>query len=105
MIFLGFSIIFFPNALLGFFRMELSADVWIRVLGVVLFVVALYYGSAALQRYVPVYKMSVWGRMLVGVTMCLYAYLGLGEPQLYLFAFMDLAVPLWTYLSLKKAGI
>ncbi|MCZ7652095.1 MAG: hypothetical protein M5U13_13415 [Thermoanaerobaculia bacterium] len=95
-----------PNALLALFRLPLTDDVWIRVLGVVALALALYYLLSARHEVVPFFRWTVAGRCGGFVGFTALALLGFGPPALALFGAVDLAGALWTVWALRadRAG-
>lgn len=96
---LGLVLVFIPNLLLSLFGIAPSTDVWIRVLGLVVFMLGVYAWVAA--AYQPFLEASVYTRSAVFVGLGAFALLGLASPMLALFGAIDLAGAVWTWAALR----
>ena len=88
-----------PNALLSLFGIAPTAEVWIRVAGVLAFNIGIYAWVGARHR--PFLEASVYTRALVCAAFVVFALLGLASPVLLLFGLVDLAGGIWTWLALR----
>lgn len=98
---LGVGLALQPNLLLGVFGMPPTGEVWIRVVGVLVFNIGLYYLYAARDEAKGVFRVSVYTRVLVLVSFGAFAVLGLASPVLVLFGLADFAGAVWTFLALR----
>jgi hypothetical protein len=98
---LGLGLAFVPNLLLSVFGMPLTEEVWIRVVGVLVFNIGVYYWFAAKAEAIEVFQASVYTRVLVLASFAAFAALGLASPVLVLFGAADFAGAVWTWFSLK----
>lgn len=98
----GFLVV--PNLVLPMFGMATVDDVWIRVIGLLVLVFGAYYYAMAQHQVLPYYRVSVWGRYVVGLGLVALALLRLGEMPLLLFAGVDIALATWTLLALRQLG-
>jgi hypothetical protein len=98
---LGVTLVFVPNLLLTAFGLPETREVYIRVLGVVVFDLGVYYWFAAASEAVPFFRATVAGRALVLVAFTAFVALGLVSPLLILFGAGDLAGGLWTAWALR----
>ena len=98
---LGVSLTVHPNLLLSIFRIAQTTEVWIRVLGVVVFNIGIYYWYAAQCEAKAFFQASVYARTLVLVAFTIFAVLGLASPMLVLFGAVDFAGAVWTQVALK----
>jgi hypothetical protein len=98
---LGVILLFVPNLLLGLFGFAATAEVWIRVLGVVIINLGVYYWFAAVSESVPFFRASVATRVFVLVAFAGLAAAGLALPTLILFGAVDTLGGLWTHLALR----
>lgn len=96
---LGIVLVFIPNVLLSLFGIAPSTDVWIRVLGLVVFMLGVYVWVAS--AYKPFLEASVYTRSAVFVGLSAFALLGLASPMLALFGAIDLAGAVWTWCALR----
>ncbi len=99
---LGVTLVTVPNLLLGVFGMPRTEEVWIRVVGVLVFNIGVYYWFAALGEATAVFRASVFTRVLVLVAFATLAALGLASPVLVLFGLADFAGAVWTMLALRR---
>lgn len=99
---LGVGLTLAPNLLLGLFGMPATNEVWIRVLGIVVFNVGVFYVTAAKCEARPLFRASVLTRCLVFAAFLVFAVLGLASPVLVLFGIADLAGAVWTYVTLRS---
>jgi len=100
---LGLLLVALPNVVLGQFGFPDAREPWIRVLGVVVVVLGLYYVQAARQEVVAFFRWTIWGRtgILAGFVMLVLA--GLAKPALILFGAVDAAGAAWTALELRSS--
>ncbi len=90
-----------PNALLALCRLPPTREVYIRVLGVVVLTLGLYYVAAARAEAVAFFRWTLWGRPLILATFLALVLLRLGPPVLIVFGAVDAAGALWTTLALR----
>ncbi len=100
---LGLTLMLVPNLLLGVFGMAPTAEVWIRVLGLVVFNIGVYYWYAAKSDARPFFLASVWARAAVPAVFVVFVALGMASPLLVLFGIVDLAGGLWTWAALRSS--
>lgn len=89
-----------PNLVLGLARLPLTHEVWIRVLGVVVFNVGIFYQVSAELNHRALYKASVFCRFLVMVAFLAFVGLKLAPPTLLIFGAVDLLGGVWTLMAL-----
>jgi hypothetical protein len=98
---LGVGLIFAPNFLLSVFGMPQTTEVWIRVVGVVVFNIGVYYWFAAKSEAFPLFRASVYTRTFVLAAFAVFAALGFASPVLILFGAADFAGAIWTHMALR----
>ncbi len=100
---LGVLLSTFPAIVIGPFGFSEARELWIRVLGVVVFVLGCYYVQAARQEVTAFFQWTVWGRgaILVGFTLLVVA--GQAAPALIIFGVVDAAGGAWTALELRAS--
>ncbi len=98
---LGVCLVAVPNLLLGLFLMPETQEVWIRVVGVLVFNIGVYYIYAAKCEATAFFRASVFTRTLVLVAFAIFAVLGLAKPMLVGFGAVDFLGALWTWRKLK----
>ena len=97
---LGAVLLLIPNVLLDVFGIANTEEVWIRVLGMAVFIFGVLYTGAVRADVREMYVASVVGR---GFAVVVLVVLGLttGPWQLILFAALDAAGAAWTWMSLQ----
>lgn len=98
---LGVGLTLVPNLFLSVFGMPPTAEVWIRVVGLLLFNIGVYYVYAAKCEARAFFQATVYTRTLVLVSFAVFAGLGLASPVLVLFGAADFAGAIWTQLALR----
>lgn len=103
---LGVGLTFAPNLLLSVFGMPATSEVWIRVVGVLVFNIGIYYIYAAKCEAKAFFQASVYTRVLVLTSFAAFVALGFASPVLIFFGAVDFAGGIWTQLALRaeKAG-
>lgn len=102
---LGVVLILVPNLLLGLSFMPATNEVWIRVLGVVVFNIGVYYLYAAKCEATALFRASIATRAFVLVAFTSFVLLGLAQPMLMLFGAIDFLGGLWTWRALKRDAL
>ena len=97
---LGMVLLLVPNWFLSIFRIEETDEVWIRILGVLLVTLGVYYWTAARAELGPLMTASAWARWGIVIALVVLA-VTVGPWQLVLFASVDLLGGLWTYLAVR----
>jgi hypothetical protein len=100
---LGLGLLLVPDALLALFGRPPATDPWLRVVGLVVIVVALYYLSAARSGIEAFFRWTTWGRPLAGAALVLMIGAGLLPRFVALLAVLDLAGAVWTAVALHRA--
>ncbi|HEX6747631.1 MAG TPA: hypothetical protein VF092_10110 [Longimicrobium sp.] len=100
---LGLTLVAVPNLLLGAFGFPPTQEVWIRVVGMLVFILAFYYLEAARHEWEGFTRLSVPARMSVIVFFGVFVLAGLVSPMLLLFAVVDFAAAAWTHFALRAA--
>ena len=98
---LGAVITVTPNYLLGLLKLPRTDEVWIRIVGMLAFILGFYYFKAARTDLTSFFRWTVYGRMAGFLMFCLLGFGGFGPPVLILFAVIDGAAALWTHSCLK----
>lgn len=98
---LGAVLILAPNLLLFVFQMPLTTEVWIRVTGMLVLFLGIYYVSARRADLRPFYLWTVYVRSSVIVFFAVFVILGFAPIPLILFGVVDLLGALWTLLALR----
>lgn len=101
---LGLCLMIIPNMLLTAFAVPATSEVWIRVVGLLLMALSVYYIVAARLELVPVLKITMYIRCSIILFFTAFVLLDYVTPSIILFAVIDLAGGIWTYAALKQEG-
>lgn len=93
-----------PNFLLNMFMLPTTEEVWIRVVGMLVFFLGVIYYQAAKQELHGLYKYFAYNRIGVLLFFIVFVALGWSKWPLILFGVIDAAAALWTLSALKKEG-
>lgn len=99
---LGISLTVSPNFLLSSFQFPETNEVWIRVLGAVVFNLGLYYILMAPANHLLFLSLTVYTRGLIFLWFIVFVAIGWAPMPLILFGLVDVAGAAWTYLALRK---
>ena len=99
---LGLFLLIAPNTLIGWFGLPVTQDVWIRVVGMLVVLLAYYDIQAARKESTDFFRWSVVARAAVIVFFAGFVIANLVKPILLLFGGVDLAGALWTHLALRR---
>lgn len=99
---LAVTFMLFPNPVIALFGFEPTDQVWIRILGFMLGVLAFYYLMACREGVTNFYRWTVWSRLAVTPVYILFILFGVAPPVVLLFAAVDLVGGVWTGLALKR---
>jgi len=98
---LGLALMVAPNLPLSAFGFEETAEVWIRVVGVLACNMGVVYLCAAASEAVEVIRATVYTRMLAFGAFMAFVAFGLVAPMLVLFGAVDLLGAVWTHMALR----
>ncbi len=99
---LGAALVIFPNPFLAIFQISPTHDVWLRVAGMLLLIIAYYYFRAAGAEMREFFRWTAHGRLSVIVFFVVFVLCGLAPPILILFGAIDAAAAFWTLASLRN---
>ena len=102
---LGVVLLVAPNVLLATFGFPLTTEVWLRVLGLVVINLAVYYWFAAKSEARPFFQASVFTRGFILLGFTALASLGLAKPMLILFGALDALGGVWTWFALRSETV
>lgn len=103
LVLLGLFLLIAPNVLITLFGLPSANDVWIRVVGMLLVLLAYYDIQSARKNLIEFFRWSVVARLSVIVFFAVFIALNLVKPILLLFGAIDFLGATWTYLALRKA--
>ena len=99
---LGSGILLAPGRVLPLFGFAPPLDFWVRLLGGILLILALYYFLAARAGERAFYRWTVWGRLpLIVLYTGLFLFAGAPAPLLLIGAF-ESGCGFWTHLALRR---
>jgi hypothetical protein len=98
----GIILVVAPNILLGMFFVPHTAEVWIRVVGMLVLILGFYYTQAARKEMIDFFRWTVYARSTVIVFFAAFVLLDFVSPTLILFGAVDLLGAIWTGLALRS---
>lgn len=99
---LGLVLVVVPNLLLKMLGMAETDEVWIRVVGGLVLVLAYYYSQTARMGLTDFFRLTVVARTAVLLFFIALVLAGLGPPILVLFGVVDFVAAMWTALALRS---
>jgi len=100
---LGIILVVIPNSLLEIFQVPSTNEVWIRVVGMLVFLLGIYYILAARKEMTDFFLLTVYLRPLVILFFIAFVLLDFVSPMLILFGVVDLLGAIWTGLALRAS--
>ena len=101
---IGVIFLIVPNLLLTPFGIEPTDEVWIRLSGILLMAIAVYYIIAAKQELIVIMKATAYIRFTIIFFFTAFTLLEFVSSTIILFAVIDFLGGIWTLLMLKKEG-
>jgi hypothetical protein len=98
---MGLAMAVVPNLLLLLLGVAPTGEAWIRILGVVVTIIGLYYLAAARAEAVEFFRWTTWGRAIVLPAFVLLVVFANAPPMAILFGAIDAAGAVWTRLALR----
>ncbi len=92
----------FPNLLLSTFMLPETNEVWIRLVGVLVFNIGILYVVMAPTNHNLFLTVTVYLRVSILIWFIAFVVIGWAPTMLIMFGVVDFAGALWTYLELKK---
>jgi hypothetical protein len=100
---LGIILVVIPNVWLGIFQMPATNDVWIRVVGMLLFYLGIYYILAARKGMTDFFRWTVYLRPTVILFLITFVLLGFVKPIIVLIGVVDFIGAVWTGMTLQAS--
>lgn len=94
-----------PNLVLGPVGIPPTNEPWIRVVGVTVASLAVYYVVAARAEYVALMRATVWVRFGVLVAFSALVAAGIAPAPLIVFGVVDAFGAAWTWAALRSAPV
>ncbi len=100
----GLLLLFVPNLLLTSLGIEPTSEVWIRLSGILLMAISVYYFVGAKYEIIVVFKATAFIRFTIIVFFTAFVLLELVSPGIIIISAIDFIGGIWTYAMLKKEG-
>ena len=101
---LGATLLAVPNIPLPLFGLPQATEVWIRVAGMTVVFLSIFYFTAARNELRPLFVASVPIRFAVPVVFAGFIVAGFAPWNLILFTPLDVAFAVWTWFALRRSG-
>ncbi|HEY2888521.1 MAG TPA: hypothetical protein VGJ17_07885 [Candidatus Limnocylindrales bacterium] len=101
---LGATLLLVPNLPLPIFGLPQAGEVWIRVAGMTVIFLSIFYFVAARNEYRAIFEVSVWIRFAVPVFFGAFIVAGFSPWNLILFTPLDVLFAIWTLVSLRRSA-
>ena len=99
----GITLTVFPNMLLSLVQIAPTTELWIHVLGAVVFNMGVLYVLMARTNNPLFLTLTVWLRTAILVWFVIFVVIDWAPWQLVLFGLVDFGGACWTYIGLRKA--
>ena len=100
----GLMLLFVPNVLINSLGIEPTNEVWIRLAGILLMAIAIYYILGAKYELVVILKATAFIRFTIIFFFTAFVLLKLVSPGIIIISIIDFLGGVWTFLMLKKEG-
>jgi hypothetical protein len=100
---LGATLLLAPNIPLPLFGLAQATEVWIRVAGMTVVFLSIFYFIAARNEYRQTFEASVWIRFAVPFFFGAFVVAGFAPWNLILFTPLDVIFAVWTLLALRRS--
>jgi hypothetical protein len=100
----GLQLLFVPNFLLGMFGIAPTSEIWIRVLGMLVLVLSIYYYAIYKKGDKEIVRATVQGRLLFCAGLVMFVILGMAPPVLIGFAVAETGLALWSLNEIRRKG-
>ena len=99
----GVTLLIIPNIFLGVFGLPPTNEVWIRVIGMLLFLLSFYYILGARNELRVFFRWTVYTRGAAFIFFIIFVLLGFVKPIIILLGVIDLFGAIWTALALRSS--
>lgn len=99
---MGFVLVVTPGTFVKIFRFPEPDGLWIRVVGMLVLILGLYYSHAARAELRPFFTWTVIARSSVLLFFIAFVIADLAPPVLILFGVIDLAAAMWTFFAMRS---
>ena len=98
----GLQLLFIPNILLALFGFPPTHEIWIRVMGLLVLILTIYYYSIARYGNDRVVWATVVGRLVFCGGLVVFVLLGLAKPAIIGLAVLETGLALWSWQELRQ---
>jgi hypothetical protein len=98
----GITLVFIPNFFLKTVQLPETKEVWIRVVGLLVFCIGYYYYRAGAENVHALFRHTILMRIVVCAAFVVFVILKLVAPVLIVFGVIDLIGAAWTWSVLRK---
>ncbi len=100
----GLMLLLVPNELITSIGIEPTNEVWIRLSGILLMAIAVYYILGAKYEIIVILKATAFIRFTIIFFFTAFVLLGYVSPNIIIISVIDLLGGVWTFLMLRKEG-
>ncbi len=100
----GLMLLLIPNVLLSSLGIESTNEVWIRLSGILLMAISVYYFLGATHEILVILKATAFIRFSIIFFFTAFVLFELVAPSIIIIAVIDFFGGTWTYLMLRKEG-
>ena len=100
---LGATLMLVPNIPLPIFGLPTTSEVWIRVAGMTVLFLSIFYFITARNEFRPLFVASVPIRFAVPLIFAAFVIAGFAPWNLLLFTPLDVLFAIWTLLALRPS--
>lgn len=104
LVIIGTMLLLVPNLLITPFGLEPTSEVWIRLSGILLLALSVYYILAAKYEIIVIMKATGFIRCTIILFFTAFAFYELVSPNIIIFSVIDFIGGIWTLIMLKKEG-
>jgi hypothetical protein len=97
----GLGMAFIPNVMLHLLGLPPTNEVWVRLFGFLAIVLGAKGLNGAHLKLLPVMQFDVYTRVCFSLFLTTLIVLGLCPRIMFIFAAIDFAAAVWTYLSIR----
>ena len=100
----GLMLLLIPNVLTSSLGIEPTNEVWIRLSGILLMAIAVYYILGAKYEIIVILKATAFIRVSIILFFTAFVLLDLVSPNIIIISLIDFLGGFWTFVMLKKEG-
>jgi len=101
----GLTLLFIPNIFLSTIGVATTSEVWIRLSGILLMALSVYYIVAVKHNLTIIFKVTACIRCTIIIFFSVFVYLQMMQPVMLVFAAFDFAGGVLTWWAMKKEGL